>query len=221
MSGERRLPWTDLLGAIGEERFAELRAALDQRKTDPLDRDAFVLDATAGTLLRDLVPDDAPPEAVNAYGALLHMMFLCWERDWPLTRAAEAPLRHALANPSPLAPSPQPLSICYIQLPERLVWAEPEPDAPHQPLDGVFVVVQPARARVLAVLGLHPGRVGFTTMTAEAALPASAPEPRPDGTAPFASMLPAGDRARLFSVVTEHELIALALTALAVSERTG
>lgn len=221
MSVTRPLPWSDLIEAIGENRFTGIAEALAQARTDPLDRDAFLLNAAAGQVLRDLMPVDALPETVNAYGALLHMLFVAWERDWPLARPAEAPLRAALAAPAPLAARTPPAAVCYAQLPERLIWAEPEAGAPHEPLDGVFLIAAADRARVLAVVGMRADRDGFTTVEADLPLPAPAPAARADGSAPFASVLPGGDRARLLSVVSEHELVALALTALAVSETAG
>jgi hypothetical protein len=221
MSVTRPLPWPDLIAAIGENRFALIAEALAQAKTDHLDRDAFLLNGVAGRLLRDLMPGDAPPGTVNAYGALLHMLFVAWERDWPLARPAEAPLRVALAAPRPLEPRTPPAAVCYVQLPERLAWAEPEAGGPHEPLDGVFLLAASDRARVLAVVGMRSDRDGFTTIEADLPLPAPAPAARADGSAPFASVLPGGDLARLLSVVSEHELVALALTGLAVGERAG
>lgn len=216
---DRTLPWSELLAALGERRLAEVAEALTQAGTDALDRDAFLLDAAAGRLWRDLVPEDAPAVAVTAYGALLHMLYVAWQRDWPVSRPGEEALRAALAVPAALESRTPPAAVCYVQLPERLVWAEPEPGAPHQPLDGVFLVAEPQRARALAVVGMWPGRAGFTTVEAALALPAPAPATRPDGSLPFASVLPAGDRAGLLSVVTEHELVALALAGLRVCER--
>jgi hypothetical protein len=203
--------------AFGEERFAAVRDALAARGADALDRDAFLLDGTVGTLLRDLVPPDAPAETVTAYGALLHALYCCWERDWPVARPDAATLRAALASRSPLPAPRSPLS-CYIQLPEHLVWAQTAAGEPHEPLDGVLLVVKPPRAEAVAVLGLREGRDGFTTMESRLDLPAEPPGERADGSAPYASVLPGGDRAHLLSVVDHHELAALGLLALAAAE---
>ena len=212
----RLLPWTELLNAIGEARFEEVRASLQARGTDDLDRDAFLLDPAAVNLLRDLVPEDAPVEAVIAWAALLHMMYVAWARDWPVAPIDAERLRAVLALPSDLAPRTPP-AVCYVQLPERLVWAASEPGAPHEPMDGIFLVAG-ERLRAIAVLGLRSGRDGFTTMESDLALPAAAPGARDDGSPPFASRLPGGDLARLFGVASPHELGALALLALATAE---
>jgi len=217
VSDARPLPWTELVEAIGEPRFGEIRDALAQAGIDDLDRDAFLLNGAVTNLLKDLMPEEAPAEAVSAYAALLHACYVTWARDWPVaivgTDALKAAL-HAPALPSTHAPT-----VCYVQLPERQVWAEPEPGAAHEPLDGIFLMVREGRADVLAILGFRPGRDGFTTMEGAIAVPAPAPPARADGAPAFASALPAGERAGLVSVVDAHELAALALFALDAASR--
>lgn len=208
------MPWTALVETLGASRFEEIRRVLGDAKTEALDRDAFLLNGTVGQLFRDLMPKDAPTESVNAYGALLHMLYLHWERDWPVARIEAQALDRALQSPAALPARTPPVSVCYLQLPERVVWAASQPGGPHEPLDGQFVVAAPARVRVLAVLGFRPERVGFTTMESDLALPAAAPGPRADGSAPFASVIPGGERAELRSVADAHELAALAVLAL-------
>jgi hypothetical protein len=217
---ERRpLPWARLMEAIGEARFEDVRKDLAARAIADLDRDAFLLNGVAAALLREMVPEDAPAEAVTAYGALLHSIYVCWARDWPLATVDADSLREALlaARASPLAARPS--LACYVRFPPRLVWGQPTPGAVHEPLDGAFLQVHAGRARVLAVLGFHELREGFTTMEGEARLPLETPTSRADGTAPFAPVLPGGDLAKLVSVVDTHELVALALLALDTAER--
>ncbi|MEK6767633.1 MAG: hypothetical protein AABY85_01450 [Gemmatimonadota bacterium] len=213
----RPLPWTALVAALGEKRFEEIREALAGAKTDALNRDAFLLNGTVGQLLRDLVPEDAPAESVNGYGALLHMLYVHWGRAWPVTRIAEPALRAALEATPPYTMHPKPF-VSYIQLPERLVWAEPERGAPHEPVDGLFAVAASTSVRVLAVLGFRAEREGFTTIECGFDLPIATPGLRPDGTPAFTSLIPGGLRAKLFSVADPHESAALALLALAAAE---
>lgn len=216
MSAARALPWTELVSAIGEERFAEIRESLTKAGVDDLNGDAFMLNGTVANLLRDLMPDDAPAEAITAYAALLHMLHVCWARDWPVVTITADRLRTALSSPIPHSPFSIPL-VCYLQLPERLVWAEPAAGDPHEPLDGVFLIATAARADALAVLGFRAARDGFTTMEGAIALPSPPPPPRADGSPAFASTLPGGDRAELISVVDASELCALALLAVEVA----
>jgi hypothetical protein len=218
VSGARAYPWTGLVEALGEARFSEIRPALAAAGTDPLDRDAFLLQAAVGRILRDLVPADAPAEAVTSYGALLHMLYLHWDRGWPVRSLDRATAVSLLAAP-PVAAAPETApGVCYVQLPERLVWAAPAPGAAHEPMDGLFVARGSTRLSVLAVLGFRPERLGFTTIEAETPVPGPAPRPRRDGSAPFATVLPAGGRMGLFSVVSPEELAALGSLAVATAE---
>jgi hypothetical protein len=213
MSG-RSGPWTDLIGALGEERFAQIRDALAAAGTSDLDRDAFLLNGSVGALLREMMPEQAPAEAVNAYGALLHMMHAAWSRGWPVRSLSAGELRRIVeSNPAPAPPASEP-AVCYVQLPERAVWAEPEPGASHEPLDGAFVVAAGGQARILAVLGLRASRAGFTTIEAATILPAPAPPARADGSPPYAPTLPGGVEAELVSLATGAELAALAVAAM-------
>lgn len=209
----RPLPWTALVEALGERRFEEIRDSLARNRTAPTDRDAFVLDGTVGNLLRDVMPEDAPAATVTAYAALLHMVFLLWSHGWPVVTVGAEELRDLIAHPR--TPSSERRTPVYLQLPERLVWAEPIRGAAHEPVDGVFLVATLERATALAVLGLREERDGYTTAEASFALPLPLPAPRPDGGAPFASLLPGGERAGLLSIASELELVALALLALA------
>lgn len=217
MTAPRPLPWTALLEVLGESTFEAVRAALAKAGTDPLDRDAFLLDGAVGRVLRDLVPADAPADAVMQYGALLHVLYLHWNGRSPvrvLERDAATPLLSS--PPEGLDSGPRP-EVCYVQLPERLVWASPASAAPHEPIDGIFVVRTERRVRALAVLGFRPDRQGFTTIEADVPFPGPRPEPRADGSSPFATVLPAGERVGLFSVTTAPELAFLALLALSAS----
>ncbi len=214
MSEPRPLPWSALFEALGPGNFEAMRTALAAAGTDAFDRDAFLLDGAVGRVLRDLVPADAPAEAVTEYGALLHALYLHWSAGSPVRSLDRAAAETLLSAPPREAGATEGPPAVYVQLPERLVWAAPAPGAPHEPMDGVFVLRAPGRCRVLAVLGFRPDRQGFTTVAADAPLP-SRLAPRGDGSPPFSTVLPAGARMGLFSVTTPAELAALALLALA------
>jgi hypothetical protein len=179
ISVARALPWTNLLAAIGAERFAEVRSALERDGVDPLDRDAFLLHRAVAALYRDLVPEEGAADAVNAYGTLLHMLYLTW-----------------LEHPA----------VAYHQLAERKYWAQRGPAEPHEPIDGVFRFERGGVLELQAVLGVHDFGEGFSTIEAAVPLPLSEPGPRDDGTAAFAPLMVAGDRAGLHSVVNAAEL---------------
>ena len=208
---ERPLPWTGLLYGIGEPHFQEIRESLTAAKLDDLDRDAFVLNGAVGAVLRDLVPEEAPADTINAYGALLHMLYAAWVRDWPLVTVTEAQLRSALTGNYPLAHSPTFPLVCYVQLPERLVWGEPVAGDAHEPLDGVFVIATQDRVHALAILGFRVEREGSTTMEGAITLPAPPSGARESGASAFTSELAGGEAAGLISVVDEHELATLVM----------
>ncbi len=213
MSAPRALPWADLAAAIGEKPFEDIREALAANRVDVADRDAFLLVGPAGALLRELTPVEAPAEALAEYGALLHFLYRHWDEGRPVRSLDRQALEGALADLGPLARPPVAPALCYLQLPERIVWAEAQAGAPHEPLDGCFIAVSASSVAVLGILGFRPERGGFTIAEASARLPLTPPGPRPDGSAPFASVLPAGDRAGLRSVVSPDELVALTLLA--------
>lgn len=217
MTAARPLPWTALVDAIGAGRFEEIRASIRHDRVDAADRDAFLMTASAGSLLREMMPPEADAAALAAYGALLQMLYLLWDAGWPVGTLDRPALDRALADLAALAGLPPAPGVTYVQLPERAVWAEPAPGEAHEPLDGCFVWLGASRVAVLAVLGFRPDREGFTTVEAAGPLPIAPPGPRPDGTAPFATVLPSGERAGLRSVVTPQELLALALLARAAT----
>ena len=213
MNASRPYPWSDLIEALGDAPFEEIKGALAAAGTDPFDRDAFVLLAATGRALRELIPADAPAEALTFYSDLLHSLYLHWAAGRPVRTVDRDRLSQVLAAPPP--PSVSEAGAWYVQLPERLVWAAPGTGAAHEPFDGMFVTATPQRVEVLAVLGFRPERDGFTTMRASVPLPLPAPPARADGSTAFATMLPAGERMGFHSVTSVAELAWLALLALA------
>jgi len=209
----RPLPWTALVEAIGEAPFEAIRTAVLHDSVDATSRDAFLMVSAAGALLRDLTPADAPADAIHAYGALLHGLYLLRGAGWPVIAPDRAALERALADAAIPHRAQVDAGTAYVQLPERVVWAEPAPGEAHEPLDGCIVTVTENAVTALAVLGFRPEREGFTTLEATSRLPLAALTRRPDGSAPFASTLPAGDRAGLRSVATPQELAVLAFLA--------
>jgi hypothetical protein len=216
MSAPRPYPWAALVEVLGDARFEEIRGELAAAGIDPFERDAFVLVGAVGRLLRELVPDEAPAEAVTAYLDLLHFLYLHWAGGRRVRTTSRERLSARLTAAAP-PPALEP-GTCYLQLPERLVWAAPSDGAAHEPLDGMFVVTTPARVQVLAVLGFRREREGFTTIEATAPLPPREPPARDDGSAPFSSVLPAGDRMGFHSLTSTTELTWLALLALAEAQ---
>ncbi|HKV74464.1 MAG TPA: hypothetical protein VJN95_08090 [Gemmatimonadales bacterium] len=206
----RTTPFDLVFGGLAEERFPAIRESLARSAADPNDRDRFMLDAQAAGLLRELVPDEGADAAVNEHLALLHQGYLFWaagRHTQSIGRADVTALLSAAKGPGGRVPEAR-----YIQFPERLVWAETEAGAPHEPLDGVFLHPwQDAGLAVLAVFGFHPARMGFSVVAAEGERPQDLT--RADGTPLFAPVLPGGAQAGLFSITGPEELLELAARA--------
>lgn len=213
----RRTPYDLAFGADAEPRFTQIRDSLARTGRDAADADAFVLDAEVVTYLRELVPEEGIGEGVAEHVALLHHAFLYWLAGGWLIRPTPDRARALLAGTAGTAPADPDTPACYyVQLPERLVWAELAAGEPHQPLDGMFVRPWPAGGLfVLAVFGLHPGSDAFSVVAADG-YPPGDPEREP-GRAWFASILDGGATAGLHSITSEDELLLLAARTLPVA----
>ena len=216
MSEPRRTPYDVVFGGLAAERFPDVRESLAAGGTDPYDLDAFALDRAVVTLLREMVPDEGVGQAVAQYLTLLHHAYLYWLEGKPtlrLSRDQATALLEATPASGTAATGPR---VCYIQFPERMVWAQLAEDSPSEPLDGFFLHRWPAGGLfVLAIFGLHANRPGLSLAEAE-----GHPEPdliRADGSPLFASVLPGGARAGLYSILSEEELLELANRALTMT----
>lgn len=204
---------------FADDRFPAIRDALARSGHDPRDRDAFLMARESVSLIRDLRPAGGVGEGMDQLVALVHHVYLFWvgeRRVLPIDRAG---LEAMLSTPAAAVASDDVLA-WYLQLPERRVWAQVLEDPAHEPVDGVFVHHAPeGDLRVLAVLGLHADRDGFTVVEATGARPARLT--RPDGSSPFSSVLPGGAAAGLHSVVGAPELLELGWRSQALLHPAG
>lgn len=206
----RPTPYDVAFGPLAEERFARIRASLAETGRDPHDLDAFVLDREVAGYLRELVPEEGIGEAIEQHLALLHHAYLYWVEGGWLLRPSRERTGRLLADQAPAEDRPPAAPRAYyVQVPERLLWAELGPGEPHQPLDGLFVRPWPEGGYfVLAVFGLHPGREGFSVVDLDGYR--EGPLERADGSALFAPVLPGAAAAGLYSLVGGEELLELA-----------
>ncbi len=211
----RPTPFDFAFAELAEQRFPGIRDALAAAGTDPADRDAFLLNRDVVTLIRELRPDEGAGEEIGQLAALVHHVYLFWNAGKPVVALDAAETAGILSGDARL-PARLP---AYFPLPERRIWAEPVPGAPHEPLDGCFVHVAPGEPtlRVLGVFGLHPDRPGFTVV--EAAGPRAAHLARPDGSPLYAPLLPGGAAAGLNSLAGGEELLELAYRMSGADER--
>lgn len=159
-------------------------------------------------------------EALKQYGRLLFHAFHYWRDGKPTRRIDEEGLRWLLEEVSTVgawslvAPAPS----GYLQLPRNLVWARPAAGLTPEPVDGFFWTQipgrdGPARLHVLLVLGIRPGRAGFSVIPATGVLDTEAHwaeiRARQEG-ADFETTLPGGEMDELFSIETPAEVLKLA-----------
>lgn len=224
----RITPYEALLPQLDTSTFPAVRHEAEQRGVDPRDRDRFVLLGAVGACMRDLIPDDAPPDAVEQYGELLYHAYQFWDsgrRLYVLTPAALDRLAapgYSLGSWTLSRPA-----ACYVQFPAQAWWARVGPDAPFEPVDGCFVVVGDAQSsappgvplRILLILGLRPERPGVSLVpyaaTVDPRSPASrADQPWREGGEAFANAIPGGERRGLRAIITTSELEAIVLRIL-------
>jgi hypothetical protein len=197
-------PFALVFGELADDRFPALKASLAGAAIDPADRDAFVLDRAVTEFLREIVPEDAPPESLHEFIAVLQHCYLYWA-DGRISGSADTTIPSGDDRPS----AHPPIRSTYIQLPSHLYWGQLEPDAPHEPLDGFFVHPWRDGIRALAIFGMHPERPGFSVAEVSGPPPATLSE-RPDGSAHYAPLMDGGAAAGLRSVSGPAELLALA-----------
>ena len=205
----RPTPYELVFGELAAGRFQQLQRGLTASGCNAGDREAFLLAEDVVGLLRELRPDEGLGESVTALVALVHAAYLYWLDGEHLEAVDLALLNSMLTAPWTTAPAaPAARTTRYLQLPAHRVWGVPVAEAPAEPLDGWFVTRSEDGLSVVAVFGVHPGRDGFTVVTAAGHRPQALA--REDGTPLFAPRLPGGSEAGLASLLGEEELLELA-----------
>lgn len=213
----RTTPFDFAFGAIAPQRFPAIRAALEHDGKAPTDRDSFTLLEPVGRLLREIMPEDAGPDALEAHILLLHHAYLFWAAEQRVYQVQENALRRAVADRRITTRLPHPA--LYLQLPELRVWGTANPASAPEPLDGMFVSAgaETHTIAVLAIFGMRPDRPGFSAVGLEGRADADDPDgneieidaTRDDGGAAFAPTLAGGTAAGLYSVANAGELLLL------------
>ena len=215
----RPTPFALAFGEIATQRFPAIAEALQQDGTPASDRDRFVLLEPVGRLLRDIVPDEAGADGLEAHVLLLHHAYLFWAAEQRVYEISERTLRRAVAEKGLTTELPHVAQ--YLQLPELRVWGAPSEAGPPEPLDGMFVsAADSARTgaiAVLAIFGMRPDRPGFSAVGLEGRADPDDPTAgeieiaaaRDDGSASFGPRLAGGTAAGLYSVANAGELLLL------------
>ncbi len=212
----RATPFALAFGDI-EPRFPAIAEALGQEGAATTNRDRFVLLEPVGRLLREIVPQDAGADALEAHVLLLHHAYLYWAAEQRVYQISEDALRRAVDEKRITTLLPH--AAQYLQLPELRVWGTPNEASPPEPLDGMFVSEADSAGEiaVLAIFGMRPDRPGFSAVGLEGRADPDDPEAgeieiaaaRDDGSAPFAPKLAGGTAAGLYSVANAGELLLL------------
>jgi hypothetical protein len=216
--------------AFGEEGFEErlfaaVQAEADRVGIDPLRYDQFTLLHGVSDALHEIVPPDADPDARDQHRAILFHSFNFWRFGRRLYLAG-SPVARYLVEAAPGLRGwdlTAPYASLYLQLPPRLFWASIASDTPPEPVDGFFVTVadstdplgEPFRhLHGLMVLGIRRNRAGFSvipfeTETGEGIAAEWAEAPGRDRGRDFESVLPGGELAGMYSILTTVEALKL------------
>lgn len=204
--------------------FAMIQDEADARREDPARRERFAFLAASGEAVRDIIPPDAPPEMLDEYRALFYHAFNFWRFGRRLY-VLEPPVARYLVEAAPTLAEWElaaPYDSLYIQLPPNLFWASIGTDVPPEPVDGFFVTVARDEdplgipfvdLQVLMVLGIHRLRDGFSVIAfdteAGKGIPPVWAEPGREEGQDFENVLPGGDIAGLYSILTTSEALKL------------
>lgn len=225
-------PYEIAFGEAGLENrvFPRIVAEADEHGEDPAVRERFGFLSLAGDAARDMAPPEAGPDALEEYRALLYHAVNFWRFGRRLYALEPAVARY-LVEASPVLdgwPFRTPAPSLYVQLPPKLFWASIATDLPPEPVDGFFATVADAsdpiggayqELNVLMVLGLRRGRAGFSVIPFETevgpGIPATwADAPGREGARDFENILPGGEMAGLYSILTTTEALKLLARAM-------
>ncbi|MEX2583860.1 MAG: hypothetical protein WD766_11330 [Gemmatimonadota bacterium] len=203
--------------------FPRIRTEAEAQEVDALRRERFDFLSTAGEVVRQVTPEEAPPEALEQYRALLFHAYHFWHGGKRLYALDAAVARYLVETAPRLAEweFSLPSSSVYLQLPANLFWSSISPETPPEPVDGFFVTTsdvsdplgEPAQQiEILLVLGIRKSRAGFSvipllTETGRGIMEAWGAEGREDGD--FTTDLPGGDIDGLYSILTTGEVLKL------------
>lgn len=209
--------------------FPGIRDEAEVRAVDPLLPEQFGFLSLVGDAIRRVVPPDASPETLDQYRSLFYHAFNFW-RFGKRVYLLEPALARYLVEAAPALEGWEldlPHPSVYVQLPLNLFWSSISTDAPAEPVDGFFVTSGTAldahdrpfrRLEVLAVLGIRRHRAGFGVVpfhtevvpgVAEVWAETPGREPGKEFEKDFQSVLPGGDLARLYSILTTGEILKL------------
>ena len=216
-------PFVLVFQQLAPEHFPIIRAAVAKNPGAALDRERFVLLGPVAQLVRELAPDDVPPDALEAYVRLVHHGYRHWAAGGWVYDVSEEMLSQAIAG-GPLR-STLPHDAFYLRMPALKVWGAARDGDPPEPLDGVFITATatPGALAALGIFGMHGERPGFSAVAVDGHADEDharideivVPTEREDGTAALASQLAGDAGAAVYSVADAGEMLLLVCRLLA------
>jgi len=200
--------------AVEADAFVEsvLEEARD-RGADPADLASFVSMGSVARFVDEVEAEGANPGAIHRFGALLYHAVHFQQAGRPLYLMSTHVARYLVEGSPGGRPEP-PTPAGYLQLPQHLFWAEPEPGRGAESVDGLHWTVTPSGLlHVLLVTGLRPDRAGASVIPLPVVPLAEAPawldaSARPYGD-DFSSTLPGSELDRLHAFQTAGEVLKL------------
>jgi hypothetical protein len=206
-------PYSLVFDAEFEKRhFEAIASEAAQRDVNTSQFEQFMLLHAVAEPLRATVANEGA-SAVEQFGPLLFQGYHYWRFGKSLVALSEPLFRHVLTDFPPIGQwEIVPLSGAgYLQFPRNILWARIAEDAQPEAVDGIFwTMVGDERIDLLLVLGLLPGRPGYSVipLSAELVEPSghwgdeTARTDSPD----FANNLPGGELQRLHAIETAGEV---------------
>ena len=208
-------PFEMVFSHFAEATFPEIRADAPE---PAMDITALAKLPSFQRLLAEMgSPDqtEQDPDTVGEYLVLLFVAYRYWLAGAHTVsvdrRTLDAAIEHGPRRATDVAHD-----ACYVALPQHCCWATIGDDQPHEPIDGMFVVMSRANTEITiaAILGLRPGREGFSQVTVTGGVDDVPEASRAMRTPPFAPIMEGGAESGFKSVVSKGELLLLAHLAL-------
>lgn len=209
----RRTPWELAFGdpEAADELVRRVEEEAGARGADVDDPTSFMTVGAVADFVRRLQGPDMPPEAAHAFGTLVYHGFHFARAGRPLWLLDAATARY-LVEGAPTGQPTSPGAAGYLQLPQHLFWAESDPSAAPESVDGLFwTATSRGTLHTLLAVGMRPDRPGLAAVPLPSVPLADAPQwlgadVRADGP-DFASDLPGGELDRLYAFQAAGEVL--------------
>jgi hypothetical protein len=209
-------PYDFVFEQFDESNFRDIRD--EAGPPEELDLSNFAKLSSVHRSLQEMGAYEMSEHAADALAQYMTLLFVAF-RYWRAGRHTVSPKRAQLEahmSDAPGTPPAPPHDALYISLPEQLFWAQTDPEAPHEPIEGMFVTFTAAADSytVAAVLGLRPERHGFSQLSVTAGGNDLVAAPECIRQPPFEPIMEGGTQAGFHSVTSEAELLQLARVAM-------